>query len=100
MTSRSDGGPARPVIWTETNQHGVQYPMVHEGMSFRDAAALAALPVIIAATSAGQHMVSLLDGEEVADAIARDAYAMADAVLAARAKASPLPPMGTESGGR
>ena len=53
--------------------------------TLRDEIAIAALPAIIAATSAGQHHPQMREGDVViASAIARDAYGMADAFMAAR----------------
>lgn len=52
------------------------------GMSMRDYFAGQALPAVIAATSAGQHSPKMRDSEtHIRDAISRDAYAMADAML-------------------
>jgi hypothetical protein len=57
-----------------------------DGMTLRDHFAGLALPAIIVATSAGQHMPLMDPGEiNMRMALARDAYAMADAMLAARA---------------
>lgn len=79
MTDKiDDGGPAFPSTYST-------------GLTKRDWFAGQALPAIIAATSAGQHHP--LRGEDTAivkgvleAAMARDAYAMADAMLAERAK--------------
>lgn len=57
--------------------------------NLRDKIAIAALPAIIAATSAGQHRSVAKDSDtHIAFAIARDAYFMADAMLAVRSEAS------------
>lgn len=59
--------------------------MSAKDMSLRDWLAGQALPSVIAATSAGQHQPVMLAGEEhIRHAIARDAYEMAEAMLAAR----------------
>ena len=60
----------------------------YEGMTLRDYFAGQALPAIIVATSTGQHMPAMREGEEMRHAIARDAYSMADAMLAARQEGS------------
>jgi hypothetical protein len=53
--------------------------------ALRDKFAIQALPAIIAATSAGQHVPQMLEGEtHIRFAMARNAYEMADAMLAAR----------------
>ena len=70
-----DGGPAfpRPGFY------------LHHGMSLRDWFAGQALPAVIAATSAGQHMPATRDSDtHIAFAITRGAYFIADAMLAAR----------------
>jgi len=58
-----------------------------DGMTLRDWFAGQALPAIISATSAGQHQ-PLMPGNGVTliQAMARDAYDLADAMLAERAK--------------
>lgn len=89
MSGVGDGGPAYPNAWIETNQHGVQYPMVHDGMRLRDALAIGALPGIITSVSAGQHMLDLRAGETMNHAIARGAYALADAMLVVRKEPQP-----------
>lgn len=58
------------------------------GMTLRDWFAGQALPAVIAATSAGQHQPRMEEGDEhIRFAIVRDAYDMADAMLAERSKA-------------
>lgn len=54
------------------------------GMTLRDWFAGQALPAIIAATSAGQHQVMREGDTSIVAGITRDAYEMADAMLAAR----------------
>lgn len=43
MSRTNDGGPAFPGTISKPNEKGVYYPEHHQGMSLRDAAALAAL---------------------------------------------------------
>lgn len=75
MTKIDDGGPAFPVP---------NLPNMH-GMPLRDWFAGQALPAVMAVTAAGQHIPQMLPGEtRLEPAIARDAYAMADAMLAVR----------------
>lgn len=65
---------------------------VAEGMSLRDYFAGQAVGIMITATSAGQHQPRIIEGEaHTLFAIARDAYAIADAMLAERStqKADP-----------
>ena len=77
-----DGGPAHP--------HPVRNEQcewdVATGMTLRDWFAGQALAAMITATSAGQH--NALNGKPVGtsiyDAMAMDAYALADAMLRAR----------------
>ena len=76
------GGPAFPLQIANRDQHeGSQY-----GMTLRDYFAGQALAAMITATSAGQH--NTLNGKPVGtsiyDAMAMDAYALADAMLRAR----------------
>jgi hypothetical protein len=75
----NNGGYAFPVAWPA--------PHVPEpGMSLRDWFAGQALGHIISVTSAGQHQPGRgpLDERPIQERIAGDAYAMADAMLAAR----------------
>lgn len=55
------------------------------GMSLREWFAGQALPAIIAATSAGQHMPQR-EGMSIVESIVADAYAMADAMMKHREK--------------
>lgn len=82
MTSeRTDGGPAFPQHVAPAYR---QEPEIW-GMSLLDWHAGQALPAVIIATSAGQHMPTMRAGDDhIRDAIARDAYAMGRAMLAAR----------------
>ena len=58
---------------------------MEDGMTLRDYYAGQALPAVIAATSAGLHMPNQRpEDEHIRYAIARDAYDMADAMIAAR----------------
>lgn len=62
-------------------------PLSAANMTLRDAAALAALPAIISATSQGLHQPGqrgVLSIKSVEDRIAADAYRIADAFIAAR----------------
>lgn len=81
-----DGGPAFPATVFATRGPGlpaIQVPT--PGMSLRDHLAALALPAIITATSAGQHIPIMQPGEDhIRFAIARDAYALADAMLVVR----------------
>lgn len=82
MNKVNDGGPAFPMTVQRWND---SLDGSRAGMSLRDAAALAALPAVIAATSAGQHTPTKRSSDEpIRHAIARDAFAMADAFIAAR----------------
>lgn len=85
MTEKiDDGGPAFP---TEPNTQPGFY--LHHGMSLRDYFAGQALPAVISATSAGQHRPTARDSDtSISFAIARDAYLVADAMLAARKASS------------
>jgi hypothetical protein len=94
----NDGGPVYPCRITPSvrdvhalreagNLHLLQARELaanRTGMSLRDAAALAALPAIITATSAGQHDPATKHGCRVEEAMARDAWLIADAFIAAR----------------
>lgn len=68
-----DGGPAFPIVTTETNEHGLVFPYVSPGVSRRE-------------WFAGQCLAGYLatpDGwKATADIIARDCYAIADAFIA------------------
>lgn len=80
---RKDGGPAYPpnAGWRDDDP-------ACRGMSLRDAFAMAALPAIITATSAGQHWAGGnmpgKDEASMAERIAFDSYEVADAMLAQR----------------
>jgi hypothetical protein len=93
MGEHNNGGPAFPtfdVVAGDRDGHGDvidAYTVASGGMSMRDYFAGMALPAIITATSAGQHMPTMREGEpHIRFAIARDAYDMADAMLAAKAE--------------
>lgn len=68
-----DGGPAFPIVTTETNEHGLIFPFVTPGMSRRE-------------WFGGQVLASYLANPEgwmaKPDIIARDCYAIADAFIA------------------
>jgi len=72
VTSQYDGGPAFPAEHLElaNGEHG---------MSLRDAAALAALPGLIRICAG-----DTLEGRSYAEHVARNAYEVADAMIAAR----------------
>jgi hypothetical protein len=81
MSAVKDGGAAFPgPSFTQsglTNGHAM-------GMTLRDWFAGQALAGIIQVTSAGLHQPSKKHGCRVVEAIALDAYEMADAMIAAR----------------
>ena len=80
MTQGPDGGAAFPGTTSEPNERGVFYPVHHQGMSLRDwfaGQALAGLPHLCAHDT-------LLDGLTFEQHVARNAYLLADAMLAAR----------------
>lgn len=86
MSEIDNGGPAFPATVQGWNDRLSQ---AQEGMSLRDWLAGQALPAVIAATAAGQHHPIPMytgkgDNPKLEAAIARDAYAMADAMLEAR----------------
>jgi hypothetical protein len=56
------------------------------GLTKREHAAIAILPAVVQATSAGQHSVDLSDGCGITAALARDAVKLADALLQELAK--------------
>ena len=90
MTDRHDGGPAFPI----KGRGAFDLELVQaEGMSLRDAAALAALPAIIALDagneSGGGAFVALLNRDDARVNVAEAAWAVADAMLAARSEAKP-----------
>lgn len=75
--SRDTGGCAFPIA---TGGH-----VVDEGATLRDLFALSALPSVTLTISSGRHRPG--GGTlTIAEAIAADAYALADAMLAERAK--------------
>lgn len=63
----------------------VEFTAAEPGMTLRDWFASQALPAIIGATSSGTHQ-PLRAGESVIEAMARDAYEFADAMLSERSK--------------
>ena len=62
---------------------------IKHGMSLRDWFAGQALIAVVNATSAGQHYPLVNDGLNLVQAMARDAFELADAMLAERAKGKP-----------
>lgn len=80
MSKIEDGGLAFPFEGGSNNGLSPE-----GGMSLRDYFAGQALPAIIAASSAGHHSPQKKAGEHsVIPAMCRDAYAIADAMIAAR----------------
>jgi hypothetical protein len=71
----NNGGPAFP-------SHGSMGEVTHQGMSLRDYFAAQALPAMVAVVSSGTHNPTS-DGS-IEDAMARDCYRLADAMLRAR----------------
>lgn len=93
MRQINDGGAAFPqleVVSEERDGHGdliEPFTRSSGGMSLRDWFAGQALIAVIAATSAGQHQPNTRKGDShIRFAIARDAFDMADAMLAARSE--------------
>lgn len=79
----NDGGAAFPKAHDPYPNCQNTYTPSATGMSLRDYFAAAALPGIIIATSAGQHIPTMQAGEkDLLSAITRDAYALADAMVA------------------
>lgn len=84
MPEIKDGGAAFPLAYAETNEHGVQFPFVHAGMTKRD-------------WYAGQALVGLMGDPGLRPSstaefvhMARRLFQVADAMLAERNKiASP-----------
>ena len=83
MSEKNTGGPAFPIVTTETNEHGLVFPFVETGMTLRDYAA-----IHIAASMWGGKAATGRVGVSDED-LASDAELfgrMADAMLAERAK--------------
>jgi hypothetical protein len=85
MSAVKDGGPAFPRagFWSDDGPCATD-TQPQGGMSLRDWFAGQALVAIIQVTSAGLHQPSKKHGCRVVEAIALDAYEMADAMIAAR----------------
>lgn len=79
MTKKDDGGPAFPIVTTETNEHGLIFPFVTPGMTLRDYFAAQALTEFAS-------FISVNLAEETVKVVARISYQMADAMLAEREK--------------
>lgn len=77
----SSNPPAFPIPDLYTND-GIGIAEGSPGMTLRDWFAGQALPAVIAAMSAGQH--GIMVGRSAMESAAYDAYAQADAMLAAR----------------
>ena len=83
MSEKNTGGPAFPIVTTETNEHGLVFSFVETGMTLRDYAAIH----IAAAMWGGQASSGHIDTRD--EDLASDAELfgrMADAMLAERAK--------------
>lgn len=80
MSTTSDGGAAFPLAYAETNEHGVQFPFAHTGMSLRDWYAGQALAGLM--SDAGLRPASTSEFEHMA----RRLFQVADAMLAERNK--------------
>lgn len=76
MANVEDGGAAFPISYTMTNEYGVQFPVVHSGMSQRDFFAGLALAGMLAGRPQG--------GYDDASTWSEAAYALADAMIAGR----------------
>lgn len=82
--SEPENIPAFPSVCLGDPSH----PMSAPGMTLRDWFAGQAITAIVAVTSAGQHQPIMHEGEiHIRTAMARDAYELADAMLAARGAA-------------
>jgi hypothetical protein len=81
--SKDNGGPAYPTI--EANYHNEN--MRCEGMTLRDYFAVKAMNALIVNNEIAKRIVSKdMSGSQGYQAIAREAYNMADAMLLERAK--------------
>ena len=83
MSEINDGGPAYPARPREI-MGGGEITAANEGMSLLDAAALAALPQMIAGYVDG--LLRPLEGEATGHAIVRGSFDLAEAFIAERAK--------------
>ncbi|WP_434712925.1 hypothetical protein NMA58_08090 [Rhizobium sp. YTUHZ045] len=91
------GGPAFPIVTTETNEHGFTFPFVEPGMSLRDWFAGKALPICIQQLGeiddADFDQLGRIHGISgkvvIADLAARMAYAHADAMIVIRRGGAP-----------
>lgn len=83
--AKNDGGPAFP-----HPQGWRRHPEVSDCMSLRDWFAGMAMPDIISAVSRGEYTLDAApDGATAAQAIAIDAYVLADAMIFARGYGEP-----------
>lgn len=89
MDKVEDGGPAFPVV-AEGGEGSGLHPDRWDGMTLRDYFAGQALAAVISVTSSGMHTPRGLYSEprnpsmDIREAMARDAYDIADAMLLAR----------------
>jgi len=87
MKTMNDGGLAFPGSRYEDVKYAngdTRNALVHYGgMTLRDNIAIHVLPALIAITAAGQHSGNRRDGESFPEAFAREAYEIADAMVAA-----------------
>ncbi|WP_333826896.1 hypothetical protein [Pararhodobacter sp.] len=81
MAAQHDGGPAFPSTTSQPDAKGIFYPVHHQGMSLRDAAALAALKGIVAGYMSNPDMSG-----QSPQMIVDEAFQYADAFIAARSK--------------
>jgi hypothetical protein len=88
--SEPENPPAFPNTWEDENEHGVRFRFVNNGMSLRDWFAGQAFPAVIGRDYPEWQLKAwfgsrtCLTREKIA---ARAAYALADAMLAARGEA-------------
>jgi hypothetical protein len=83
--AEDNGGAAFPIP-DQRDAMGNGIVQGSDGMSLRDYFAAAALPAVIETTSNGSHNSPHMSGRSIVQAIAMDAYDLADAMLSARKK--------------
>lgn len=87
MSKIETGGPAFPIVTTETNEHGLVFPYVENGMTLRDHFAGLSLAGLYASRDlqmATLHDAGGLGKGNFEEVMAKQAYRQADAMLAAR----------------